>query len=77
MRNINFRRHQKLVELTRRIKRCKINYIDDIEYIKRKSDILHSLGSNYWNAFETKRMRNKSQRLLNRKRLKLELINLY
>lgn len=47
---------------------------DDLEdWLKRKSDIPHSQGSNWWNAFETKRMKNRQARLKSKQETKKEL----
>ncbi len=76
MRNKPFRRYQNLKEFKRRLERClnTKNYkITDLEYIKHKRDILHSLGSNYWNSYETKSIKNKRQRLVLKKELKNEI----
>lgn len=66
MRSKQYRRHQDLKEFKQRLERClnsKSFEITDFEYIKHKRDVLHSLGSNYWNPYETKAMKNKQQRL--------------
>lgn len=76
MRNRAERRNFKLKEITKRLKICKdiAGYNDnDTEYIKHKSDIPHSHGSNWWNAYETKRMRNRQQRFKDKNKLKKEI----
>jgi len=78
MRTRQERRITKAKELVKRMKICKSShgYTDeDDEYIKRKRDIPHSMGSNYWNAYETKSMRNKQIRLKNRINIKNEIID--
>ncbi len=60
------RRRSEEKELKRRMTICKSahGYTDDNDdYIKRKTDIPHSIDSNYWNAYETKSMKNKKDRL--------------
>lgn len=79
MRTINDRRNSEQKEIKRRIKICKDVHCytsEDEEYIKRKTDIPHSYGSNYWNAYETKSMKNKKDRLDNKIELKKEMENL-
>lgn len=78
MRTRQERRITQAKELIKRMKICKSShgYTDeDDEYIKRKRDIPHSMGSNFWNAYETKSMRNKQIRLKNRINIKNEIIN--
>ena len=78
MRTRQERRITQAKELVKRMKICKSGhgYTDeDDEYIKRKRDIPHSKGSNYWNAYETKSMRNKQIRLKNRINIKNEIID--
>ena len=41
-----------------------------IHYIKRKTDIPHSYGSNYFNAYESKRINNKKERLESKQEIK-------
>ena len=66
MRNKAFRREKENKELEKRIELCKnIGGYDeksDFEYIRRKRDLLHSYGSNYWNSFENKSVMNKKER---------------
>ena len=60
------RRRSEAKELKKRIEECKdsmcYNTID-IETIRRKTDIPHSIDSNYFNPYETKSMKNKKDRL--------------
>jgi hypothetical protein len=66
MRTRSDRRRSEAKELKRRMTLCKSahGYNDDHDdYIKRKTDIPHSIDSNYWNAYETKSMKNKKDRL--------------
>lgn len=70
------RRNNANKELKHRLKLCKTirEWNDDSdEYIKRKRDIPHSLGSNWWNAYDNKGMLNKKERLKERKKLKKEI----
>ena len=61
-----YRRRSEAKELKKRIEECKdsmrYNTID-IETIRRKTDIPHSIDSNYFNPYETKSMKNKKDRL--------------
>ena len=41
-----------------------------IHYIKRKTDIPHSYGSNYFNTYESKRINNKKERLESKQEIK-------
>jgi hypothetical protein len=41
-----------------------------IHYIKRKTGIHHSYGSNYWNMYESKRINNKKERLESKQEIK-------
>jgi hypothetical protein len=73
MRTKDQRRFSEAKELKRRMKICKSahGYTDDNdEYIKRKTDNPHSYGSNYFNAYETKSMNNKKERLCSKLELK-------
>ena len=40
------------------------------DYIKRKTDIPHSYGSNYFNGYESKHINNKKERLESKQELK-------
>lgn len=66
MRTKEDRRRSEAKELKKRIEICKAsrcyNAID-IETIRRKTDIPHSVDSNYWNPYDTKSMKNKKDRL--------------
>lgn len=68
------RRESAQKEYRKRMKLCKEvvhawgNDLDD--YIKHKTDIPHSQGSNWWNAYETKSMNNKRERLKQHRKLK-------
>lgn len=76
MRTKGERRKSEIKEFNKRVEICKAAHCydsSDEEYIKRKRDIPHSLGSNYWNAYETKSMKNKKDRLDSRNELKQEL----
>lgn len=69
------RRNYENKELEHRINICKDIRLwdaDTIEYIKRKRDVPHSLGSNWWNAYETKAMNNKKERLKEKNKLRKE-----
>ena len=60
------RRRSKAKQLKKRIEVCNasIGYnIIDVETIRRKTDIPHSIDSNYWNPYDTKSMKNKKDRL--------------
>ena len=73
------RRKSEIKEFNKRIEICKAAYCYDSvdeEYIKHKRDIPHSLGSNYLNAYETKSMKNKQERLNSKNKLKKEMENL-
>lgn len=73
MRTIAERRKSEIKEFNKRLNICKSAHCynaSDEEYIKHKRDIPHSLGSNYWNAYETKSMKNKKERLKNKNELK-------
>jgi hypothetical protein len=73
MRTKDQRRSYEAKELKRRMTLCKSahGYTDDNDdYIKRKTDIPHSYGSNYFNAYETKSMNNKKERLCSKLELK-------
>ena len=72
------RRKSEIKEFNKRVEICKAAHCydsSDEEYIKHKRDIPHSLGSNYWNAYETKSMKNKKDRLNNKIGLKKEMEN--
>ena len=74
------RRNSRKKEQENRIKLCKelFGYENcETEYITRKTDIPHSHGSNYWNAYETKSMQNKQQRLKDKNNLKKEIESEY
>lgn len=80
MRTKQERRNSEIKELIKRMKNCKSahGYDDgDNEYIVRKSDIPHSHGSNYWNAYNTKSMRNKRLRLKMKTDIQKEMENQY
>ena len=67
------RRRSETKELKRRMALCKSahGYTDDHDdYIKRKTDIPHSYGSNYFNAYESKRINNKKERLESKQEIK-------
>ncbi len=73
------RRNSEIKEFNKRFTICKLAHgynTSDEEYVKRKRDIPHSLGSNYWNAFETKSMHNKQDRLKSKNDIKKEMENL-
>lgn len=75
------RRESKKKEFSKREKLCKdiYGYTDsenDKNWIKHKTDIPHSLGSNWWNAYETKSMQNKQERLKEKNNLKKEIENI-
>lgn len=76
------RRKFKIKEILRRFETCVNTYVfnrndkEALDIVKHKSDIPHSLGSNYWNAYETKSMKNKKDRLNSRNELKKEMENL-
>ena len=82
MRTRTERRKFKIKEILRRFETCVNTYVfkrndkEALDIIKHKSDIPHSLGSNYWNAYETKSMKNKKDRLNNKIGLKKEMENL-
>lgn len=73
------RRKSEIKEFNKRVEICKSAHCydsSDEEYIKRKTDIPHSYGSNYWNGYESKSIRNKQDRLKYRKNLKKEMENI-
>ena len=73
------RRKSEIKEFNKRVEICKSAHCynsSDEEYIKHKRDIPHSLGSNYWNSYETKSMKNKKDRLDSKNELKKEMENL-
>ena len=65
MRSRSDRRRSEAKELKKRIETCKYyqcyNTID-IETIRRKTDIPHSINSNYLNPYDTKSIKNKKDR---------------
>ena len=66
MRSRSDRRRSEAKELKKRIEVCKASMCYntiDIETIRRKTDIPHSIDSNYFNQYETKSMKNKKDRL--------------
>ncbi len=66
----------KIKEFNKRLKNCKASWWynkSDIDTIKQHTDIPHSLGSNYLNKYDTKKIRNKRNRLKNKIDLKMEL----
>jgi len=72
------RRNYEIKERNKRFKICKEAHCyndEDNEYIIRKRDIPHSLGSNYFNAYECKAIRNKQERLKYKKILKEEMLS--
>ena len=72
------RRNAREKSFKRRLKLCKEirGYTgNDDKYIKTKSDIPHSLGSNFYNGFETKAMQNKQKRLKDKNNLRKEIMN--
>ena len=66
MRSRSDRRRSEAKELNKRIEICKVykryNTID-IETIRRKTDIPHSIDSNYLNKYDTKSIKNKKDRI--------------
>ena len=73
MRTKDQRRSSESKELKRRMTICKSvhGYTDDNDdYIKRKTDIPHSYGSNYFNAYELKHIHNKKERLESKQEIK-------
>ena len=73
MRTKDQRRSSEAKELKRRMTLCKSahGYTDDNDdYIKRKTDIPHSYGSNYFNAYESKHINNKKERLESKQEIK-------
>lgn len=71
------RRKNTLKKFKRRVNLSKnIRYYagDDLEdWLKRKCDVPHSEKSDWWNAYETKKIKNKQTRLKNRQETKKEL----
>ena len=66
MRSRSDRRISEAKELKKRIETCKASQCYntiDIETIRRKTDIPHSIDSNYWNPYDTKSIKNKKDRL--------------
>lgn len=66
MKSRSDRRRSEAKELNKRIEICKVykryNTID-IETIRRKTDIPHSIDSNYLNKYDTKSIKNKKDRI--------------
>ena len=59
------RRRSEAKELKKRIEVCKASMCYntiDIETIRRKTDIPHSINSNYLNPYDTKSIKNKKDR---------------
>lgn len=66
MRSRSDRRISEAKELKKRIETCKASQCYntiDIETIRRKTDIPHSIDSNYLNPYDTKSIKNKKDRL--------------
>ena len=66
MKTIADRRRSEAKELKKRIEVCKASQCYntiDIETIRRKTDIPHSIDSNYLNPYHTKSIKNKQDRL--------------
>ena len=66
MRSRSDRRRSEAKELKKRIEVCKASMCYntiDIETIRRKTDIPHSIDSNYLNRYDTKSIKNKKDRL--------------
>lgn len=66
MRSRSDRRISEAKELKKRIEACKASQwynTIDIETIRRKTDIPHSIDSNYLNPYDTKSIKNKKDRL--------------
>ena len=65
MRSRSDRRISEAKELKKRIETCKASQCYntiDIETIRRKTDIPHSIDSNYLNPYDTKSIKNKKDR---------------
>lgn len=83
MRNRAERRGNTIKKFNRRVKLSKaIRYFvgknDDNDeelkaWLKRKADVPHSEKSDWWNAYETKKIKNKQTRLKLRRETKKEL----
>ena len=75
MRTRSERRDSETKKEKKRIDLCKEKFgyenVDE-EYLKHKTDVPHSHGSNWWNAYETKKMNNKKERLKEKQELKQE-----
>ena len=66
MRSRSDRRISEAKELKKRIETCKASQCYntiDIETIRRKTDIPHSIDSNYLNPYDTKSIKNKKDRI--------------
>lgn len=65
MRSRSDRRRSEAKELKKRIEICKASqcYNIGIETIRRKTDIPHSIDSNYLNPYNTKSIKNKKDRI--------------
>ena len=66
MRSRSDRRISEAKELKKRIETCKASHCYNtigIETIRRKTDIPHSIDSNYLNPYDTKSIKNKKDRL--------------
>ena len=74
MKTIADRRRSEAKELKRRMTLCKSThhgYTDDNDdHIKRKTDIPHSYGSNYFNTYESKHINNKKERIESKQEIK-------
>ena len=73
MKTIADRRRSEAKELKRRMTICKSAHRytnDNDDYIKRKTDIPHSYGSNYFNGYESKHINNKKERLESKQEIK-------
>ena len=74
MRTKDQRRSSEAKELKRRMTLCKSTHHryndDNDDHIKRKTDIPHSYGSNYFNTYESKRINNKKERLESKQEIK-------
>ena len=73
------RRKNNLKKFKRRMDLSKaIRYYvgDDLEgWLKRKSDVPHSINSDWWNGYETKSIKHKQQRLKDKAELKKDIKN--
>ena len=66
MRSRSDRRRSEAKELKKRIEACKAHQCYntiDIETIRRKTDMPHSIDSNYLNKYDTKSIKNKKDRI--------------